>query len=101
MQTTTKIPDAIKTAAAAMLAPYCNGGLTPEKLETAISFKPDEEVAEKLLTRKEAAAALSVSLPTLDRMLRENELPRRRIRGAVRIPKSAINAFVLGKEVAA
>ena len=90
-----QIPENIATGVAAMLAPYCPG-LTIERLEAAISFKPepDEGEIDKLLTRKEAAQALKVSIPTIDRMLRDGDLPKRRIRGAVRIPMRAVSDII-------
>lgn len=90
-----EIPEAITTAAASMLAPYCPG-LDAAKLEAAINFEPDEGKIEKLLTRKEAAIALSISVVSVDRMLRDGDLPRRRIRGNVRIPQSAVSAYIEG-----
>jgi excisionase family DNA binding protein len=59
----------------------------------AVSFEPERDEVETLLTRKEAAQALKVSLPTIDRCLRDGVLPKRRIRGAVRIPASAVTGL--------
>ena len=56
----------------------------------AVSFEPEKDEVETQLTRKEAALTLKVSLPTVDRCLRDGILPKRRIRGAVRIPASAV-----------
>ena len=84
-----QIPENIIDGVAAMLAPYCPG-LTTERLQMAVSYKPEEKEIEKLLTRKEVAEILTVSLPTVDRCLRDGVLPKRRIRGAVRIPASAV-----------
>jgi excisionase family DNA binding protein len=69
-------------------------GLTTERLCTVISYQPESRT-EPLKTRRQAGQALGVSLPTIDRMLRDGDLPRRRIRGAVRIPASAIDHFIL------
>ena len=80
-----------------MLAPYCPG-LTTERLRAAVSFEPEKDEVETLLTRKEAAQALKVSLPTVDRCLRDGILPKRRIRGAVRIPASAVATLALEKK---
>ena len=91
------IPQPIAEAATAMLQPYAPN-LTAAKLESAICFIPEAHTEEQLLTRKEAAKESSVSIPTLDRMLRDGELPRRRIRGAVRVPLSAIEAIKSGDE---
>jgi excisionase family DNA binding protein len=84
-----QIPDHIVNGVAAMLAPYCPG-MTTERLLSAICFEPEKDEVETLLTRKEAAEALKVSIPTIDRCLRDGVLPKRRIRGAVRIPVSAL-----------
>jgi excisionase family DNA binding protein len=85
-----KIPDAITTAAVRLLEPYCQN-LTAEMLLAAVTYRPEhEEKIEKMLTRRETAQALNVSLPTVDRMLRDGHLPKLRIRGAVRIPARAI-----------
>ena len=84
-----QIPENIVTGVTAMLVPYCPG-LTAERLLSAISFEPEKREAEILLTRKEAAEALKVSLPTIDRCLRDGVLPKRKIRGAVRIPACAV-----------
>ena len=90
-----QIPENIATGVAAMLAPYCPG-LTIERLQAAVSYEPEKDEVETLLTRKEAAQALKVSLPTVDRCLRDGVLPKRRIRGAVRIPASAVAGLVSG-----
>lgn len=84
----TQIPKLIADAVISMLLPYAPD-LTVEKLESVISAKPESQMPEKLLTRKEAAKTLNVSIPTIDRMLRDGELPRVHIRGAVRIPASS------------
>lgn len=91
-----KIPDQIAKAATALLRDFVPG-LTPERLESAFQFEPRADDLEKLLTRKEAAAALNISMPTLDRSLRDGSITKRRIRGSVRIPESAVLAIVTGK----
>lgn len=89
----TPIPQPIAEAVVTMLRPYAPD-LTVEKLEAAISSKPEQEQPEKLLTRKEAAQLLNISIPTIDRMLRDGELSFRKIRRAVRIPLSTIRLLV-------
>ena len=89
------IPNAITEAAVAMLRPYAPD-ITSAKIKN-LCVIPDDEKNERLLTRKEAAFALHISSATLDRMLRDGELPRRKIRGAVRIPLSAINILRNGE----
>lgn len=88
-----QIPENIANGVAAMLAPYCPG-LTAERLLKVISFEPEKVEVETLLTRKEAAEALKVSLPTVDRCLRDGVLPKRRIRGSVRIPTKAVARLI-------
>ena len=92
---TQEIPEAIKTAAASMLAPYCHG-LTPSKLESAIGFEFDDKQPEKLRTRKETKKALHVSMPTVDRMLSSGELTRVTVRGRVFIRQSEIDRIITG-----
>jgi excisionase family DNA binding protein len=92
------IPKEISTAAARMLEPYAPG-LTAERLAEAITYQPEAE-SERLLTRREVASRLRVSMPTCDRLLRSGQLPKRRIRGAVRVPASAVEAILNGKAVA-
>ena len=86
------IPQPIAEAAVTMLRPYVPE-LTVDKLEKRITGNQDKR-PEKLLTRKEAAKLLSVSIPTIDRMLRDGELNRQHIRGAVRISRSAVERLM-------
>ncbi|MGE4489413.1 MAG: helix-turn-helix domain-containing protein [Kiritimatiellales bacterium] len=74
-----------------MLLPYAPG-LTADQLESLLF--PQEE--EALVTREEATDVLRVSLSTVDRMLRDGELPRRKVRGRVHIPLSALKAVMQG-----
>jgi len=89
----TPIPHPIAEAVVTMLQPYAPE-LTVKKLEQAIFRDETTSRSEKLLTRKEAAKKLSVSIPTIDRMLRDGDLPHRHIRRAVRIPLSAVNLII-------
>lgn len=89
------VPKEIINAAARMLAEYV-AGLTPEKLSEAITYQPEPE-AEHFFTHREAAARLRISTVTVDRMLRSGELPKRRIRGSVRVPSSAVEAMLRGE----
>jgi len=88
-----QIPENIVTGVTAMLAPYCPG-LTAERLLSAIGREKQEVEVETLLTRREAAEALKVSIPTVDRCLRDGVLPKRRIRGTVRIPTKALAKLI-------
>lgn len=87
------IPHPIAEAVIAMLRPYAPD-LTPAKLESALCFKQEATTQEQLLSRKDAAEKLNISVTTLDRMLRDGELRRLRIRGNVRIPLSSIEAIM-------
>ena len=51
---------------------------------------------ERLLKKAEAAKFLSVSMATINRMLKAETLPRRQINGSVRIPLSAIKHIMEG-----
>lgn len=85
------IPRHIAEAVVAMLHPYVPA-ITVNNLE-ALLF-PEQK--EELVTREEATEVLRVSLSTVDRMLRDGDLPRRRVRGRVHIPLSAIKAVMDG-----
>ena len=91
-----QIPEHIANGVAAMLAPYCPG-MTAERLVSTIATEKERAVVETLLTRKEAAEALKVSIPTIDRCLRDGVLPKRRIRGAVRIPTGAVARLIANR----
>jgi excisionase family DNA binding protein len=55
----------------------------------------DEHVDERLALRmKEAADLLGVSSDTISRMTRSGEIPVIRLRGAVRIPRRALEAWL-------
>ena len=86
------IPNAIKVAASSMLAAYVPG-LSPAKLESALQFQ-QEETPDRLLSRAEAAKALNVAIPTVDRMLKEKQLPKRKVRGRVFVPQSAVKKLI-------
>ncbi len=89
---TPQLPAAIASAAVCLLRPYCPG-LTAERLSAVVLYQPETQ-REPLMTRGEVARALAVSLPTIDRMLRSGDLPRRCIRGAVRVPAGAVDRLV-------
>ncbi len=90
-----QVPGAILAAGVSLFAPFCPG-LTPERLRSAITFQPEGGKIESLITRRNTAQALGVSTVSVDRMLRDGQLPRRRIRGRVLIPSSAIEAIISG-----
>jgi len=91
---TTRIPDNIANGVVAMLEPYYPG-LTTQKLNIAVNQElSPRDNSEELLTRREAAIKLRVSLPTVDRMLRDGQISKRRIRGAVRITTTSIQEIL-------
>ena len=91
-----QIPEAITAAAVSMLAPYAPD-LTSAKLESAIAFKQEKpDSGERLLSRKEAAQSLHISLPTIDRMLASHELGRVTVRGRVFIRHSEVQRIISG-----
>lgn len=92
----TTIPEPIATAAAALLAPY-RPGITPAKLEAALSGDHERELTDELMTRKEAAAALRISLPTLLRMQKTNEISFVRVRRRLLIKAESVRAIIAGK----
>jgi len=98
--TTTAIPEPVKTGVFASLAPY-RPGLTPAKLDAALDAvlvaDHERELAGQLMTRKEAAATLKISFPTLGRMLDERELERVRVRRRVFVRASDVRAIIEGR----
>lgn len=94
-----EIPKPIAGAVLSLVNPYFPN-LTETDLQDRLAFRPEETFpCETARTRKEAARDLNVSVCTVDRMLREGQLTRLRIRGSVRIPQSAI-LKILGGAVA-
>jgi hypothetical protein len=64
-------------------------------------YKPDlpnESNAQALLSRHDAAARLSISLATLDRLKRAGELPRVKLPGKVLYRPESLDAFARSKE---
>jgi hypothetical protein len=91
----TKIPEEITTVIQSLLEPYVQG-ITSAKLADAIAFKP-EPIQESLLSRKEASISLRVSIPTLDRLIRDGVLNRIRVRGRAFVRQSDVNRIINGK----
>ena len=54
-----------------------------------------------ILDRKELAAYLKCSIPTIDRRWRDREIPGFKLGRHVRFRKSVIDAWIQGKEAAA
>lgn len=92
----------------------CRGGMvhTPDAFSSHIQeihkhmnsrsfYKPDlssESKPQTLLSRHDAAARLSVSLATLDRLTRAGELPRVKLPGKVLYRPESLDAFARSKE---
>lgn len=56
-----------------------------------------------LLTRKDAAQKLDVSLPTLDRLIARSDFPKIRIGRSVKVPEELLDQWIrenIGQEVA-
>jgi excisionase family DNA binding protein len=93
-----RVPKEIGEAVVILLQPYTEHHLTVQDIEEMLvekEFLPEPE-QEKLLSRKEAAAALHVSVPTIDRMLADGELVPCRIRGRVFIRQSDVGQILRG-----
>lgn len=93
-----RVPEEIGEAVVILLQPYTEHNLTVQEIEEMLvgnEFLPEPE-QEKLLSRKEAAEALHVSLPTIDRMLKDGELVPCRIRGRVFIRQSDVDRILRG-----
>lgn len=55
-----------------------------------------------LLTRKDAAQKLDVSLPTLDRLIARSDFPKIRIGRSVKVPEELLDEWIqrnIGQEV--
>ena len=79
--------------------------MTPAELE-ALANTIAKSVADRLnqqprlLSREELARTMSVSIPTIDRMRREGQLPYIKIRGAIRYdPVAVIEHLTLATEL--
>lgn len=79
--------------------------MTPAELE-ALANTIAKSVADRLnqqprlLSREELARTMSVSIPTIDRMRREGQLPYIKIRGAIRYdPGAVIEHLTLATEL--
>jgi excisionase family DNA binding protein len=65
------------------------GDVVSEKLE---SFEPKPETKDRYLTRKEVAAELRISLPTLNELTKKEKLKAYRIGGRVLYRESEVSA---------
>ena len=52
-----------------------------------------------LVNKRTAAAALSISVRGVERLIAAGDLPSVRVRGVVRIPIAALRAIAAGKEI--
>lgn len=96
MKIDSKIPTSVIQAAAAMFSPYIPE-INPQNLIQALrdfsSGKGGD--IEKPLTRKEAAEILSISLPTVNRLLNRGILRRIRVsRQCVRIDPASVKNLI-------
>jgi len=91
-----EIPLVITSAAASMLAPYCEG-LTPSKLEAALTGDAERDITERLTELPAAAKALKVSLPTIRRMIADRELEPVRVRRRVFVRTAELRAIIDGR----
>ena len=97
MKISNKIPTSVIQAAAAMFSPYIPE-INPQNLIQALrdfSSGKENENIERPLTRKEAAEILSISLPTVNRLLNSGILRRIRIsRKFVRIDPASVKNLI-------
>jgi len=89
-----RISKEIGDAVIGLLQPYTERKLTVEIIEKMLDeeFLPEPK-SESLLSRKEAAAALHISVVTLDRMLRDGEIVPCQIRGRGMVRRSKVDGF--------
>ena len=102
MKLRNSISETILNATVALLQPSCPD-ITPTLLVSALKqFDPECTGSRPapMLTRREAANILSISLPTLDRMIASGELPRIKRKRVLRIPADAVYAIAEGRDVA-
>ena len=101
MQISKRIAPQVLTAATGMLQPFIPE-LSPESLVAALknheTLKQDKFLAEKPLTRQQAAALLSVSLPTLDRHIKSGILRASKIGPrVVRVDPASVRELLAGE----
>jgi len=96
----TQIPDHLVAAIVGLLLPHFPD-LTAERLLAALNtLHADSCMPEPLVVDKHTACKLlGISIATLNRMLKDRQLPSVRIRGSVRIPADAINQLMRPMEV--
>ena len=95
MKIQNKITPAVIQAAVAMLSPYVPE-ISPQSLIQALrDYGTNAATFDKPLTRKEAAAVLGVSLPTINRLLNAGTLRRIRITpAAVKVDPASVRALL-------
>ncbi len=90
------IPEPIKKAVEALLAPHFPG-LTYAKLEVMLSVDTERETGEELVPLSIACSTLKISMPTLRRLIEAGDLRRIRIRRRVFVRADDIQAIIAGK----
>ena len=99
MKMLTAPPSALRNALAAGLRAYFPEVTGDAMLAALKAYDPDAaavpaEPAPTLLTRREVAAALRCSLPTVHRLMDDGTLPRVRVLGKVLIRESDVLALI-------
>jgi excisionase family DNA binding protein len=87
-----EIPTEIVSATVNLLKPYCPA-VTAERVRTMLS-EHDDSPPDRLITRQEVSDILQLSLPTTDRLIKSSQLASVKIRRSVRVPLSAVTAFI-------
>lgn len=91
--TTLAIPTGIQDAATGLLSPYIPDFSIERMLKALNQLREAPEEPDRLLTRVEAANHLSVSIPTIDRLLASGALSRIKIRRSARISQKELQVY--------
>ena len=92
-----QITPPILTAATGLLQPFYPE-LTPQVLLSMLNAEKSEKQMERPLTRRQAAALLSVSLPTLDRHIKSGILRASKIGPrVVRVDPASVRELLAGE----
>jgi len=96
------IPNSILQATIALLTPYVpdlDMALLRKVLGEFAAYSKDRPFApDPMLSKKDTARALGLSISTINRMLRDGQLPHQKVRGSVRIPAKALEALTTGSD---
>ena len=102
MRTARQIPESILEAMVGLIVPFCpNMDVTSLRriLREVLENGSDSRfVPDSALSKRETASVLNVSLSTVDRMLRDRQLPHTKVRGSVRIPVRAVEELLESSE---